>query len=122
MKGYPIILTSQDGKKSAGEVTLVRYNKQTRLSRAFSVLGVCWLLSVCSVFFPIVHFVLVPGFFLAGIVAFFMTYPVTSHITKGEGLCPACEAYYEIGKLLEVWPLKATCSFCHANFEIILKE
>src|SRR5512140_1627824 len=51
-------------------VRVARHDPGQRTRRALKSLGIFWGLAVVSVLVPIAHFVLVPGFFVLGIVLF----------------------------------------------------
>lgn len=61
-----------------------------RMQRALKFLGGFWGAALVSVPIPGLHFVLVPGFFLAGIGAFFIKLRETRRLALQGAVCPAC--------------------------------
>jgi hypothetical protein len=58
--------------------------------RALKMLGLMWVLAVVTIFIPIAHFVLVPGFLLAGPVTAVMRFRVAEMTETVQGECPTC--------------------------------
>ena len=51
----------------------------------------CWALAAVTILVPIAHFVLVPGFFVAGIVLLTMRLREGTTIVGVQGICPYCK-------------------------------
>ena len=90
-KTTAIYFRNNDGTKST-DATLhtIHYDQKDCLKRALQRLGLFWLLAVGSVFLIIVHWVLVPGFFIAGPIVAVMTYKTKQAAEKCTGPCPSC--------------------------------
>lgn len=86
----PIRIESNDGAVSTGMLHIMKYTKKERVTRALKVLGLMWALALATLFIPIAHFVLVPGFLIAGPVMAFMRYRVIEHPDNATGECPVC--------------------------------
>ena len=54
------------------------------------MLGILWLLAILAVAIPLAHFILVPGFLLAGPVAAVLRYRDTERNEQVTGECPVC--------------------------------
>lgn len=67
------------------ELGLVR-----RVGRALVALLVCWVLALVSVFIILAHFILVPGFLVAGPVLAYLRFRPVRAITSIRGKCPRC--------------------------------
>ena len=80
------------------EATLrvVVFPRAVRPMRALRALGVCWGLAVLAVFLPLLHFVLVPGLLIAGIVLGLRTLGERATILSMRGSCPACAEPFEL--------------------------
>ncbi len=85
-----IRIVNSEGKETSGSLRLRVYGPRERMKRAMKALGICWGLAVVTVFIPIAHFVLVPGFFIAGPVTAFLRYRVTETMDSVTGHCPTC--------------------------------
>ena len=54
------------------------------------MLGILWLLAILAVAIPLAHFILVPGFLLAGPVVAVLRYRDTERNEQVTGECPVC--------------------------------
>jgi DNA-directed RNA polymerase subunit RPC12/RpoP len=87
---HPITLAAFGRAETSGVLRVRLWPPRDRALRVLKGLLACWALAGLTVFIPIAHFVLVPGFFLGGI---FLAArwsrqartPVVAH-----GACPAC--------------------------------
>lgn len=61
-----------------------------RVARAVLVLLVCWALALASVFIVLVHFILVPGFLIGGLVLAYLRFRTARLVTRVHGVCPRC--------------------------------
>ena len=104
-----------DELETRGEVRVKHFSRQERLRRALKFLGILWGLAAVSVLFPLAHYVLVPGFFIAGIVVPLNIYSTHSVILGGQGLCPKCSAPLVIARSGHIWPLTDVCTQCQVN-------
>jgi hypothetical protein len=71
-----VTLISPNEKKTIGIAQIQEWNQKERLKRALKTLGISWGLAIVSVLIPLAHFILVPGFLLAGP---FVTSPLQKH-------------------------------------------
>ncbi len=114
----PVRLIARNGS----EVKLVVYRcslrNGERAVRAFTALGICWALAAVTILIPVAHFVLVPGFLLAGPIAAWVRYRPRSLVLGGVGACPGCEAEVVVPSQAEHWPLSATCDGCMESLEL----
>lgn len=81
----------KNGKSHPAEMHLSLFTRQEQKIRALKSLMVFWTIAALCILIPIAHFILVPGFFIGGII-------VASHKWKTEeegidatGACPACD-------------------------------
>ncbi|MBI5185008.1 MAG: hypothetical protein HZA01_04690 [Nitrospinae bacterium] len=98
---------------------MVRYDKNERMRRALKTLGFFWALAVASVPVVIAHFVLVPGFLIAGPFLAFRKFKAETALEKALGACPACDK--EISFALEpadVLPKWTYCPRCNASLQL----
>jgi len=115
----PARLRDNNGKAADGRLYTTVYSAGERTQRALLRLAVLWLLAGVSLFIPLAHFVLVPGFLIAGPVLAVMVYRSAQARDRVEGRCPACGA--EITIKLEASdeiPKWTYCPACNAALEI----
>lgn len=89
--------------------------------RALKFSGLSLVLSFVSVFIPIAHFVLVPGFLIGSVVLYFMVSRTKTLVQKSEVHCPHCQQVGE--NLIDQidFPKQITCDSCRKNFTVSLK-
>ena len=103
-----------------GALHVAVYGPQERMRRAAIAWGVAWGLALLSVPIPIAHFVLVPGFLIAGPVVGFLRYRRERSTEKLTGACPACGKDFEIVlQGSEEPPLRTYCPHCQAPLEAL---
>lgn len=105
-------------RRSEGTVSIQVRSSQERTLRALKFLGVCWLLSAMTIVVPIAHFVLVPGFFIAGPIGAWFMLQGKSVVLGGEGPCPSCGAPLPIARSADKWPLTDLCTACKTTVAI----
>ncbi len=96
---------------------------QERLLRAMKVWGLSWLLAVPSILLPIAHWVLVPGFIIAGPIWAYKRYRTPSVPDHVSGHCPM--QHEEISVPLEAsdrLPMWTHCPVCHASLQFVERE
>lgn len=113
----PVIIKSSHGSKP-GVVKVQRLNQEQRTKRAFKALGISFGLSIASIIVPILHFILVPGFFIAGPIFAYFLYKQKDMVMGGSGTCPGCSKPFSIARGAEVWPLEDVCGLCHEHVTI----
>ncbi len=111
-------ITDTRGNEAFGEIEIVRWDRRARTKRTLRYLGICWGLAVCTVFLPLVHFVLVPGFLLAGPFLAAYAYGQEGAILGGSGTCPGCKAALPIASGGIRPAFRDLCSSCHNEVSI----
>jgi hypothetical protein len=77
---------------------LVAQNQGQRLGRAVGALAACWAAAVVSVFFPVAHFFLVPGFLVLGVVLAVLRGRERERLLGVYGICPRCHREQDFGQ------------------------
>ena len=90
------------------------FDRTARWRRAARGLAKWWLVALVTVFIPVAHFVLVPGFGLFGLYVFFRRFRESVVPTSVTGICPDCqtEQQFEVDGQW-VLPKTLTCRNCH---------
>ena len=73
---------------AAAEIEALRPGR--RLGRALAVLCACWGAAVVSIFIPVAHFFLVPGFAVLGVVGAILRGRERDRLVRLRGTCPRC--------------------------------
>lgn len=116
----PIHFHGNSGEKTTdAELSITLYNDKDRMTRALKRLGLFWLLSVGSLPIIFAHWVLVPGFFIAGPIAAVMVYRTTEANDRAKGVCPNCNESIEIKmEPKETLPKWTYCPSCNESIQI----
>jgi hypothetical protein len=61
-----------------------------RIVRALAILAACWGAAIVSIFLPVAHFFLVPGFLALGVVLAVLRAREREHVLRLHGMCPRC--------------------------------
>lgn len=61
-----------------------------RLARSLGILVACWGAAIVSIFIPVAHFFLVPGFLVLGVVLAVARGRERERILRLHGICPRC--------------------------------
>lgn len=98
------------------ELEVTAFGIGQRIGRAAIRLVVCWALAVATVFVPLLHFVLVPGFAVLGPVLAFLAFRPTVKVTSPTVTCPRCGERSTIEDGTTGWPATLRCSHCSTTF------
>ena len=117
-EALPVVLQIRDSAREPTAATLeledIPFAK--RLGRgAVRLLG-AWAVAVACVFIPLLHFVLVPGFFLAGPVLAWLAVRASVRVTSASITCPKCGKDAPIEAGTTGWPVSMRCSSCGTTF------
>ncbi len=84
--------TRADGEavETQGQFHYVEYDKNDRTRRAIKAWAISWALAVGSIFLIIAHWVLVPGFLIAGPFMARRYYRIERSAKEVSGPCPVC--------------------------------
>ncbi len=119
----PVKITSdRDGRTASGEIWIIEWDGRERLLRALKICGALWIASIASIVVPILHFVLVPLFFILGPGAAYLVFQQRSKILGGEGSCPQCQVSLRLEGGPLKFPLADLCTHCQTTLSISQKE
>ena len=91
-KETAIQFRNNDGELTTDAVLYSLAFDQSELTkRALTRLGLCWLASIGSLPIIFAHWVLVPGFFIAGPIMAMTAYKMKVIPDHADGVCPACK-------------------------------
>jgi len=119
-----VTLQDNDSHRQAARLQITHYDQTDRVKRTLQRLGFFWLLAGITLFIPIAHFVLVPGFLIAGPVMAYLTYQTREVRNHTTGTCPACGAAditlpMEAKDTLPKW---SYCPDCNAPLQILAAD
>lgn len=102
-----------------GVLNVTLFEPNDRTVRALKTLGLFWALSIASIPIIIAHWVLVPGFFIAGPILAVRRYRMVQRTDDAEGNCPACRADIKVElEPADVLPKWTYCPKCNAPIQL----
>ena len=119
--GFTASLAAFGAAPSRAIVTVVRPSPGKRLTRALKAGGLFWAIAAGCVFIPGLHFVLVPGFFVIGVVTGLRHLRDQEIVSGVRGACPRCgleQAFAAGNRLTPSWSLD--CPACHTALALTL--
>jgi hypothetical protein len=117
-ESIPVIITGSHERAASGTVERRVWEKKERALRGFKAWMICWGIAMGAALIPLLHFILVPFFILAGPVAFQWVNGQEEIILGGKGTCPDCNREFEIVRTSVKWPLSDLCNHCHSQLRI----
>ena len=116
-------LTAFGSMPSRAAVSVARLTPGQRLARGFRGAGTFWAIAGACIFIPGLHFVLVPSFFLIGIVTGAMRVRDAETVVRVHGVCPRCKFEQDFtagNRFAPTWRLD--CRACHNHLELALSD
>lgn len=118
----PIVLKSGDAT-GEGVLHLQTFDAKDRKVRAAKIWAMMWLFAVLSLPIIIAHFVLVPGFLIAGPVMAIRRYRVTEVPDHVSGKCPANKEDFTLKlESSDHLPMWSYCPVCNSSLQLLDKE
>lgn len=77
---------------------LVPQNLGQRIARAFGGLIASWAAAIVSIFIPVAHFILVPGFLVLGVTWAVLRSRERERLLRLRGICPRCGREEDFGR------------------------
>jgi hypothetical protein len=107
-------LAGYSDQRTEATIRIRSYDRAGRVKRAISGLLAWWGAAVVSVFIPVAHFFLVPGFLLFGLVTFVRRLKTPDLVVAAHGTCPDCGAAQDLD-ILGAWDASrdVICRECH---------
>jgi hypothetical protein len=109
---------SNDGRTSPFQCRMSFLTPVQRARRALKITMFFWFTAAVCILIPALHFVLTPGFAVAGIVAGSLALKVKNTLSDVHGTCPSCGAPIRFERLLLKGKLKEHCPSCRHGFEV----
>lgn len=123
VSGTQIIYVKADEKPvREGTLTFTQFSSGDRMGRAFAALGLCWVAAGLTVFIPLAHFILTPGFFIGGIILAMKKYKAERLNDNVQVQCPRCDKSVMIELEPEpTLPAYVYCPDCNASLQLTEK-
>ena len=122
MMQRPIVLKSGEATGD-GVLHLRAFDDRERKIRAAKIWALMWLFAVLSLPIIIAHFVLVPGFLIAGPVMAVKRYRVTEVPDHVSGVCPSRKDEFTLAlEASDHLPMWKHCPVCQASLQLSEKD
>lgn len=116
------LICTSENQKTTGFVYRRDLSTGERVLKAGKVGGLLWLIAGFSIFIPILHFVLVPGFLLAGLIFAAAAGYSRAEISDGEFTCPNCGKVQKLRPMAESFPYVVRCEGCSFTLKLDLEK
>ena len=115
-----IKLIGNDETSRPGALSIIFYNKNDRVKRALAILGLFWLLAALSIPIVFAHWLLVPGFFIAGPIMAYRRYMSKAATGNAVGQCPHCKQDVTIQlEATDTLPKWTYCPVCNKPIQLV---
>lgn len=113
-------INTNDFKVSQLTGEVLTCSQKEKIILSFKKISVFLVCALVSVFIPVLHFILVPAFLIAGAYAFGAQYKYTNHVKFGSFLCPKCKKENSFNNTYFYSTQKLNCVDCLEQLTIRL--
>ena len=118
-----VCIKGNDGQVSSGSLQTTHYDHNECVKRGLMKLGLFWLLALGSLPIIFAHWVLVPGFFIAGPWMGYRTFQAKYTRNDVRGDCPVCQEEVEIKmEARDELPKWTYCPSCNNPLQILATD
>jgi len=119
MQTQAVMLEHETAGNGVGELHVQLFDSRDRMRRAIMAWLACWGLALVSVPIIFAHWVLVPGFLIAGPFAAYRYYHMSAVPKKISGICPSCGQVLMLSmETSDQLPMWRYCSSCNESLHI----
>jgi hypothetical protein len=116
------LVSSSSGKEQKVDLVIRVLSVEERRKKALKALGICWLLALGFAPLPPIHWVLTPGFFLAGPFVAWKKYLQTRYLSDLAFPCPECGKEMTLPSQPVKNPKAFSCKHCGYLLKLAWKE
>jgi hypothetical protein len=109
---------TNDGRQTEGAIEIHHYTGAQRVERALKILAIFWGIALPCILIPFLHFFLVPGFTIVGVVMAVRLYSVTESLSFGVSQCPACSKELHLPDMDRKAKMKVLCPDCRYQLRL----
>jgi hypothetical protein len=103
---------------SSGHIFIRNIPTYERIADGLKSVAIMWSIAVFCILIPVLHFVLVPLFFILGLVLGFSDWSTLKEIVSGEFNCPSCKKVNLLNQQSAKFPQNKRCEYCYITIEI----
>lgn len=116
------LISSSSGKETNVNLMIRVLSAEERRQKALKTLGLCWLLALCFAPLPPIHWLLTPGFFIAGPFMAWKKYQQTRYLGELAFSCPECGKEMQLPSQPLKNPKNFSCKHCGYLLKLAWKE
>jgi len=117
-----VVIKDDSNNLSDGTLFFTAFTKADRTARAIKIWVICWILAIVSIPIILAHYILVPGFLIAGPLMARSRLKQIAEMEKVEGECPHHHGPFTLKmEKTDVLPKWAYCPECDKGIQIIEK-
>ena len=98
-------------KLASGSIRVRTLSFGERIKNGLVMLMACWIIAAFCILIPVMHFFLVPGGFVLGLIL----YRDTGWRSDGPVVCPSCQSQIQLNHGTFRWPIREICPGCRTN-------
>ena len=120
----PVTIVIQDSARqpTRGAVKVSPLSAGARVGRSIKTLLILWAVALGCIPLPGLHFVLVPGFFISGIVFAVLRSRASVVLDEKALTCPKCGKPVPVEAGTTGWPAKVLCNECSSRLVMTPRE
>lgn len=116
-----VLLKSNDGQQDTAILHKKLFNKADRVKRGLQLTGIFWLVALCMLPIPVVHFTVLPSLLIAGPIAGFIRFRALEANEHVSGKCPVCKQEVSIPvEANEKLPMHKYCPACDKPVQVLV--
>lgn len=101
-----------------GALRVTDMSRNEKMKNGFKYLFLTFNVAALCAFIPVLHFVLVPGCLLIGMILFYQQISFNFLRLENSIPCPDCQTTLNLKKVPFNWPMKENCFSCRAQIKI----
>jgi hypothetical protein len=113
-----VFAKAHSNHEETGQVEVANLSTPERITIVATRSGIFLTLAAVSIFIPVLHFILVPGFIVAAVAAGLSSSRYSQKLTGGSVPCPHCKQLVTLKEMPLKWPLASICQNCASTVRL----
>lgn len=120
IKNLPVEIShrSKFTARYKSEIKVTDLSRRDKIKNGAKYLFLTFMIAALGAFVPVLHFVLVPGALLIGLILFYQQINFNLLRLENSIPCPDCQTSLSLKKIPFNWPMKENCMSCRAQIKI----
>ena len=116
-----LLAETNDFKKVQFTASEHIFSQNEKIKRGLKSFFIFFIIALLCILIPILHFVLVPGFFIFAIYKFVSTTREMGNISNADFKCPSCNQQIQLKNISLQFPRKEHCPGCRNSLKITVE-